>query len=215
MTNPTPNPACGLFEERMNRALDGECSLADLAYEPHLAACADCRASLSAVQLMLNGLDAQPTILPPVGFVDRVVPVVLAERKQTQERAWTLKMFLGSLAASIALAIGVAAPWRTAPDTSVAKAVPPKVVPSVQKSFADAGSAVVSLTKKAATETLAPAKNLFAFAESKKPTAPARATEVPAATTAIQPITDTTKRAINLFIRDVGSLASIQNKMKS
>jgi anti-sigma factor RsiW len=213
---------CGEFDAQINRALDGEFSVTELSRNPHLSVCADCRSSLAAVPVLLEALQSQAEVVLPSGFAERVVPRVLAERKQTAERKWGLKVLIGSLAASVAFAFVVAAPWRSTPTIrtdSVAVRNPTEKLPSVSKSFADAGTAFVSLTKRAANETLAPARKLFAVRE----TAPTQANTslprpgdpVPAATSTIQPITDTTKRAINLFLRDVGSLTSIPNKMKS
>jgi hypothetical protein len=93
---------------------------------------------------------------------------------------------------------------------------------SIRSTLNEAGSAVVSLTRKASDDTLAPARNLFSTRAASKPPAgrpsadlPEAITELPeSAKAGLEPLTNTARRAVNLFIRDVGSVAG-PGKMKS
>jgi hypothetical protein len=106
------------------------------------------------------------------------------------------------------------------PDTkSFAHRDPP--AETIRGQIGEAGSAVVSLTRKATDDTLSPARNLFAApAPRVSPKQPAidlpdPLAEMPeAAKAGLEPLADTAKRAVNLFLRDVGGAAGA-GKMKS
>jgi hypothetical protein len=209
----TMPPACAAFDATVQRVLDGDLPPAALA-EAHALDCHECRELAGATRVLLEGLATIPSPVPPADFADRIVPAAVAERKRSADRRWTARVAAFTLAASVLTAFVLANPWRpTAPRSQEMVAVT-KTPPSVAKSFAEAGSAFVSLTKRAADESFAPAKSLFANIDLPKPTPAVAPPDAPDAASAVRPITNTAKRALNLFIRDVGGLATIP-QMKS
>ncbi|QEL19402.1 hypothetical protein [Limnoglobus roseus] len=213
MTNPTsPAAACGRFEVAVQRVLDGDLPI-DALSDPHTESCPACREMAGATVALLTGLKSLPPVLPPANFADRVVPAVIAERRQADFRR-SVRIAVASLAAAVVVAF-LATEGRQSPQPAVASRSPDPVriaPPSVTKSFAEAGSAVVSLTKRATEESLSPARNLFASLDTVRPTpaaVPVQTDLRPTSASPVEPITNTAKRALNLFIRDVGGFASI------
>ncbi len=203
--------SCEQFEDAIHRVLDGDLPPAALAV-PHVEVCPTCRESAATVVAMLAGLQALPPIEPPPGFATRVLPAVVAERRRSDVRR-SVRIAMASLAAAVVVAF-LAIHNRTADRPAMvvkSPSLPNAAPPSVGRSFADAGSAVVSLTRRATQESLSPARNLFASLDTPRPLPipiSASPVVVPSASP-VQPITNTAKRALNLFIRDVGGFASL------
>lgn len=213
MNDPTPPLTdCAAFDAAVQAVLDGTVPPSALD-DPHARGCRPCREVAAAARLLLTGLESLTLPPPPAGFADRVVPAVTADRRRAASAWRTARVAAASLAASALIAFAAFPSRPGAQQAVVPRSDAPAAVvqaPSVAKSLADARSAVVSLTKRAATESFSPAKSLFASLDLTPPPAPvsAPAADVPAAS-AVQPIANTAKRAINLFIRDVSTLAPV------
>ena len=206
-------PTCPLFEAVVQRVLDGALPIAALT-DPHAEGCPPCRETAAAVRVLLAALKSPTPIVPPAHFAERVVPVVVADRRRRAEFRRSVRIAVASLAASILVAF-LTTDFRPVSQPTAFRSVEPvpqnqPTPPSVTKSFADAGSAVFSLTRRAADESLSPARNLFAGLDVPRPTpTPVHADIKPTSSSPVEPITNTAKRALNLFIRDIGGLAAI------
>lgn len=216
-TNPG-SPNCAAFDAVLQSVFDGDrpaSALDDL----HAATCEPCRELASAAKELLAGFPilAAP-IDSPVDFASRIVPNVLAERNRSRAVRRTIVAVAASLAASVLIAVAASRPWYS----QVREVVKIESVnqnsdlkpPPVESSFRQAGAAFASLTKRAAEESIAPARNLLAGIELTPPAPTVVPMPPTRASSTVEPITNTAKRAINLFIRDVGGLAPSSN-MKS
>jgi hypothetical protein len=215
MNEPTGRSECDAFAEVVQSVLDGDRPAGALA-APHAANCDDCRALAESAQALAAGIRELARSIVPPDFAARVVPAALAERRR--ERFGRRAMATTALAASVLFAIIVAKPWapdgRAVAERETVSEPPVRIAPPVEDSLREAGSAFVSLTKRTAAETFAPARNLLAGIELPDATPPAEPPKVEAASmdSPIAPITNTARRAINLFIRDVGGLAPSSNR---
>ena len=85
-TDPIP-PECRATVERIQRALDGEVS-ADALGDPHAVVCAACQDRVRAARVLMSVLATPPEpVAVPVGFADRVLVAVAAERRAETRRA--------------------------------------------------------------------------------------------------------------------------------
>jgi hypothetical protein len=216
MTGPTDTPPdpCARFAAAADRVLDGELPFAALRADPHAAACPDCRPLADGVRAIL-GMPAVPAVTVPRGFADRVT--VAAVRDRRRRRRLAVAGWGGGLAVAAAVLVAV---WTGSPPANpsnarppVAREEPPAPVP-VARSLADAGSAIVSLSRRTADESLAPAFGLFAGREKATPAAATTPNpmeplaELPqAAKGGVEPVTAAPLRALSLFVRDLGEAA--------
>jgi hypothetical protein len=222
--NPTPPPAagCAAFEAMVQSVLDRGLS-PDALHAGHAAGCPDCRALAAATRRLL---DAAPHVAgPPPGLSDRIVAAALWDRRVRRRRRFA-GAALAAVAASLLIAGGAVYYSRPVPNggPDVAQAPPtpppaPKVPeappPRVSDEFAEAGSAVVAITRKATDQAVAPTRTLLPppgvvsvpVADALpgiEPAAESLAGVPEAARSGIEPVADKTRRAVNLFLRDVG-----------
>jgi hypothetical protein len=201
-TSTRPLSPCGQFDTRLQRILDGETSVDALTTDPHLPTCSACADSALAARLLLTTLAAPAMVPVPAGFASRVLDRLQSERVNRQQRLRTIRIAIVSLAAAVLLAVGASSPWSTGP-TPISVAVASRLAPAE------------SLTR--VDESLAPAQQLFASVSTAP--APMATPHTPIVgtstlpTTAFAPVTNTTKRAIDLFVRDLSGLARV-NKSK-
>jgi len=158
----------------------------------------------------------------PGGFTDRVTTGALRQRKRRIRAQWTVGMTLAASVLAVAgLFVSEAFTGRT-PEV-VYRPVPPVVVEppaatKVREQLAEAGAALESLTWETTEKAVAPTLTLFDSA--------ARATVPPprlvpgddptlalaslpnAARSSLRPVTNTTRRAMNRLLRDVGLRAN-------
>lgn len=159
----------------------------------------------------------------PVGFAGRTTTAVLAQHRTFRRRVWIARAGGLAIAASavLAIAIGLSAPKAlpevaAIPTTPATFATPPKVEPTapIQKSFAEARDAIVSITRTTTDKALAPTMTVIASAE-KWPMPGAvdprtgvetngftDATE--SARTGLDPVASQPRRAMNRMLRDFG-----------
>lgn len=206
---------CDRFASLVQAVLDGERPASALE-SGHAARCEVCEDLAASARMLLAHLEPLSSITVPAGFAERVVPVVVAERKRERDFRRGVVAAVASLAAAV-LVMVYGVPRDPGPavanrEPSVPVSVKP---PPVEHSIREAGLAFANLTKRAATESIAPARNLLEKIQWDEEPAAAPPTPKDAASPAetVAPITNTARRAIDLFIRDVGSLApSTQRK---
>jgi hypothetical protein len=218
-------PACAAFRELLQLRLDGVCPGATDASREHSANCADCKALADAGELLLSALPAITNEQPAAGFADRVMTRMSAEPARSwNQRPW---LWIGglTLAASVLIAVLavinqssttlpvresiVFAPPERQPDPPDKKRdVADKPVP-LRDSLQEATTAVAALTRKATADNFGlrlpkwPNARMDGLAKVDPPPAAIQDVRQNAAS-GIAPITDSARRAVNVFWREFG-----------
>jgi hypothetical protein len=211
--------SCRDARDWMHRRLDGEFGEPPPGLDAHLAGCRDCRELLAFAGRLEEGVRRLPCPAPPPDLAGRITARVLF--RQRQARTWRRAAAVVSLAAAALLAIWLVRPAAgptispATPGGEVARrGPPPRPVPSLQRQVEEAGQAVVSLTRRAADETVGPTR-AFIPDLSIPPVAVASA-DRPATDTArslrevgqnvsagLEPVTTSARRAFSLFLREL------------
>jgi hypothetical protein len=237
---------CTDCQERLQARLDGEGVPAD-EIAAHLATCPECRELEAAARRMQAGLRLLTPPVPPGGFAERVTAGVLADRRRRVRRRLAFVGVVTALAASVLVVLFIAPgddgrtpagwvkreyyavrehyfPW-TLSDRSLPQlplSVPPPSeeapAPSLNDNMAEATSAVASLARRTADETVSNGQLLV-------PTVPLPMTEPevlgpplepPAQSLreaghgvalGLEPVTNSAVRALDLFRRDMAPMA--------
>jgi hypothetical protein len=211
----------------LQRRLDGGGAMPPVV-EAHLTACADCRARFRAAQVLDTALARLAPPAPPALFTERLVAGVQDDYRRRRLWRWQTA---GALAACVALAVWLSwpRPERPAPGPSVPDS--PQVVqegprpadapPTLGQGLAEAGEAVVELTRRAAAEAVGEGRQLLPgvpvpSALSAPPLGPAFDLAAgplddarQALTDGFEPVTTSARRAARLFLRDL-PLAEIE-----
>jgi hypothetical protein len=230
---------CLEAQDLLQRRLDGEALTDRAALDLHLANCADCRSLHAAAGALATGLRLLPAVAPPVHLQALLVASLLAERnaRQRRQRRW---LTATALAASLLLAFGIGlavtgsesanrffegqfAGWfKPAPSpqppvatTPVTAATPQPEGPSIRDGVAEAGTAVVSLTRRTTEETVEQTRLLTGTLPSAtinlREVLPPPQDQQPLAvwqeagqrvTTGFEPVTSSARRAFRMFVRE-------------
>lgn len=153
------------------------------------------------------------TFAVPAGFADRVSERFAARVRFIRRVKWATAVGL------VALTAGVGYFATREPHVPVVN-TPPQPVrteppPKLGESLSEAGEALASLSRDTAEKTVAPTRSIFGTVERLRvPTADVDADLTPAtqsfaamptaAKSSLEPLTNNTRRAINLFLRDTG-----------
>lgn len=214
--NETVATNCTAFVDIVQLVLDRELPLGALE-TPHVATCVECRGLASAARVLaaapVNSFDA------PVELADRITTAVEGDYRTRTRLRLAGRAIAAALAASVLIA-GLLY-LRPSEKPEIAEVPPqkqpestPAPPPRVADRFADAGSALASITRKATDQTVTPTRQLLPTT----PTPFSPMSEVPgvepateslasvpsSAKAGFEPIATTTKRAMNLFMRDTG-----------
>ncbi|MBN9519821.1 hypothetical protein J0H58_15070 [bacterium] len=224
VTDDTP-PACGPTLAAVQRVLDGAEPVAVLDADPHAAGCAGCRARVDETRVLLAALALPPEpVAVPARFADGVLTALKADRRERRRRRLLMSVG-GGFAVAAAVAVAVVLLNRT-PDAPGFVEQPPAVVPTpqapaprpvrVSAELARAGDALRESSRPLAEPVAAAPKVVAGIAEAIIPpmAAPvnddvlpvaASLAELPAAArTGLEPVTGTTQKAFDRFLRDVG-----------
>jgi hypothetical protein len=227
----SPND-CAAYDRLVNVVLDGEAAVSELFANTHPTGCQPCREIRDAAILLINGLKQTPSAKPQPDFVDKVTRSAARDYQKRRIIRWSGRVASGAIAAGI-LIIWLSSPSALQPTQndvagSVSKKLPeplpvlnPEMIvrdkspaDSLQERLGEAGSALIALSRKATDETLTPARNLLPAPTPRvlpmqtSVELPEPLTELPqAAKAGLEPLTNTAKRAVNLFLRDVGGAA--------
>jgi hypothetical protein len=221
MSNEIRSSFCPEFQEALQRFLDGEAGALGPACEDHRAKCASCHDDYLAAVRLARGLQLRGKPDSPTGLTERLVAAVMADAIEPSARGATRRILeVLAVAACLLLVIALGlrfapAPNRETPNPSPIAEVPGTAPMTLQKSFADAGSAVASLTRRTADETIEPARKLLTAAAD----SPAlKADPIPdmmdpanqsltrireGAASGFQPVANSARRAVSLFLRDL------------
>lgn len=211
---------CRLGEQLLQEHLDGHRTADSL--EHHLEACTDCAADLPFLQRLLHGIPLLHPPVPPSDLTERLTMAVLAQppRVPAPPKHRHLHPVLAlALAASILLALGVWAPRVPQPNTpensdSLASIDPHPAALPLQDTVEEAGSAMLALTSRTAGRTLESTATFFptmdpALLEPLPPMPPLEPPLDPLleaganVSATISPLTDSARRAVGLFLRDL------------
>lgn len=233
---------CTESQDLLQRRLDGEPAIHP-ELPGHLADCAACRGLHAAAGALDRGLRLRKPILPPEGLRRNIVAAALAERRARKRRfafgamaaAASLFLCVGLVLLSRAEDGTARNPFRVAqefvaqliwpayivepapiddnrPTPGIVVKTPP--APSLRDSVAEAGTAVVALTKRTAEETREQTKVFTEVLPMPLPTFEvAPPLQDPVVTTVWQetgqrvstgfePVTSSARRAFSMFVRE-------------
>jgi predicted anti-sigma-YlaC factor YlaD len=213
--------SCSEFQNGLQRFLDGEAAALGPACDHHRIECASCRSDYLAAVRLARGLRLRARPDSPTGWTDRLVAAVIADVTRPSARGATRRIVEALLVAAcllLAVAMGLHfARSRNEPVPAPRElvAVPGPGPMTIEKSLADAGSAVASLTRRTADETIEPARKLISSAAD---SAALRVDPIPdmmdpanqsltqirqGAALGFEPVANSARRAVSLFFRDL------------
>jgi hypothetical protein len=216
---------CAEFQELLQQRLDGE-SIADSdEMNGHRTACCSCRELETLASRLLGAFGARSVPKPSEKLSDQIVSLVMAEMESRQaRRRWTRRaLAVSSLAAGILLAAFLEYSWwgprrpRDFPDSNVVtkKDERPASIPNQPRlNFQEAGSTLVALVNRTADETVGQGRVLLpqevpaprlTVADNWQPALSPQAIRDAQDGVAVgfEPVTDSARRAVNLFLREL------------
>lgn len=210
MTEPGPN-TCATFEELVQRVLDREAPLTALE-TTHPTTCAACRGLASAARVLAT--TPTSSFEAPVELAARITDTVADDYRSRQR--WRVAARAGALALAASVLFAGFLYLRPVEQLEVVSAPPRQLPPSprVADRFADAGSAIATITRKASDQTVAPTRQLLPTTATPfapmgdvagvEPVTESLASVPSSAKAGFEPLATTTRRAMNLFMRDTG-----------
>lgn len=206
---------CSNYQAWLQSHLDGGQCGDPADFESHLRACPDCSALDRAAQQLRDGLLALTPPCPPSDLANRITARVIAGRLRSRRRrvaAWA------GLAAGVLVAVGLGLGWSRLFPSKPARPETPAIVVAqkdetpappvhLRESLAEAGSAVASLTGRAADETVGPTRLLIPSLPRPEPGAAGSARSLREAGQGVsegfEPVTESARRAVGLFFREL------------
>jgi hypothetical protein len=208
---------CHSFHEHLQDRLDGGRPELPIGAAEHLRSCPACAGLYGAAERLAVGLRLLTPAAPPSDLGDRIVALVSRRRRpklslRPRSRRAVVPL---AIAACLLLAIGVRL-------LLVRRAVqPPVAEPSLGESVAEARKAVVDLTSRTADEAVDRTRQwLPRLPEPTTPKAedvlgpPVRTLRGAQAsvTSGLAPVTDSARRAVDLFLRDLPPMGLSDDK---
>jgi len=215
---------CDEYRNWVQVSLDGDAVEGDdLAM--HLAACPGCRLLAAAAAGLQVGLRCLVPPPPPAGLAERITVGVMADRRQRRRRR-RLVFAVSGLAAAAAVVLAVLMAGRPGPNPPIGPqvalteprgSVPPDKTPpaaSLNDNMAEAGTAVESLVRRTADETVSSGQILMPSVSLPMPTEDAVTAPLEPSgqslreaghgvAAGLQPVADSAVRAFDLFRRDL------------
>lgn len=224
---------CLEAQEQLQHRLDGDSAPDSAAVERHLSECGPCRELFAAAALFLEGLKSLPRSPITAALTKRIVASVDADRR-LRIRSFRVRVAItAALAASLLLTALAGFLWlpaaqKSGPAPNLARKDDkqrPESPPAIAKSMDDARLAVKSLTERLADQTAQQAMLLVAAATPADLGPLVSGPAVPEAADAAQtlryagqglsdglePVTRSTRRALQFFVREVAGFESGQD----
>jgi hypothetical protein len=205
---------CTDWENLLQERLDGGPAADRPGLEPHLAACPSCRERHAAARRLEEGLRLLAPPAPPAGLSGRVAARVLDDRHARLRRRHRLLRTVAAVAAAVLLVFLTVRDRPSPPEPVppvVAALQAPAPSPSLRDSVAEASTAVVDLTRRTADETVGQGRLLVPVVVGTPPDAagdPQSSVHSlreagQGVSTGLDPVTDSARRALDLFLRDI------------
>jgi hypothetical protein len=218
---------CRQFEDLLNERLDGREVGDPAALAEHVRTCTDCRGLEAASRRLQQGLHRPPP-QPSPDLAARIVARVAADRRRRGRRVRYRWRVTVALAACLVLALGLRTDWfglrglvrGPAPANQVTrqqepsdKRQEPAEAETLRDSVAEASRAVAALTRETTTETVNQTRSLLPevappalppvdLAQLEPTTRPWREAGE-GVTMALEPVANSARRAVNLFLREL------------
>jgi hypothetical protein len=230
---------CVECQQLLQLHLEGGPISEQAALDAHLATCVECRSWHAAAHLLEQGLSGLAPPAPPAGLADRIVVGVLAERWSAL-RFRRRVLALAAVAASLLALVLLGRLWQhggesgPAPsdESQLAKETPlaqkhdldhSPPGPSLRKSLAEAREAAAELTLGKTSDTVRPAWSWWSElvqapasdGKSPKPLDPTAKSLRDAGngvSAGLEPVTDSARRAFNLFLREIPPMESEEKR---
>jgi predicted anti-sigma-YlaC factor YlaD len=217
---PEPPDPCAAADEALQRFLDGAAEPDSPALQRHWHNCRDCRERFAAARRLRDALARRQVPPEPSALLtERIVVAVVRDGQRRDRRRWLAG---AALAAAVLLAIGVTWPRRP-PGGEVVQIEPPATrpgethtlpLPSLRAGLAEAGTAVVGLTRRTVDETVGTSTLLRAvplnplpdpsdWAEAFQPAAQSLGVARQGLAEGLEPVTTSARRAARLLWRDL------------
>jgi hypothetical protein len=216
---------CAEFQELLQQRLDGERIADSGEMERHRTACCSCRELETLASRLLGAFGARSVPMPSEKLSNQIVSLVMAEMDSQQaRRRWTRRaLAVSSLAAGLLLAAFLGYSWwgprrpLDVPNSNIVtkKDEPPASVPNQPRlNFQEAGSTLVALVNRTADETVGQGRVLLpqevpaprlTVADNWQPALSPQAIRDAQDGVAVgfEPVTDSARRAVNLFLREL------------
>jgi hypothetical protein len=207
-TDPGPaRPGCEPARAALQRLLDGDVDWDGPDAAGHRVSCVDCREELALARSLAREVRAA---VVPIDLAGKVLSAAVTDRRRRPVRRYA--SVSGVLAASVLVAVMVLHPApQTVSETPTFAAATRKSEPSAQskplgEAVSEARDALVSLTRRTATETRDSSTSLIPNPKlSDKPIASSGleplADAQAGASRSVEPIRSSARRALNLFLR--------------
>lgn len=220
---------CSRVAEAVQDILDGAAAALPPELEAHRQRCRDCQAVAAAAEQLRAGLAAWPRPAVSPDFAGRVVTGYLADRASTHAtmRRWRRVVTWVTIAAAILLGAGIAVDqyWRSTRPMKVAAVSVPRAPARDQRppgsldlreNLASASDAILSLTRRTTTGTIAPTTDLLsldmetswlkppdALPDAADPAAQSLEEVRQGAAAGFEPMANSARRAFAMFTRDL------------
>jgi hypothetical protein len=210
---------CPECQDLLQQRLDGTPPADPADLDRHLASCPDCRAWHAAAGRLEAGLHLLPPVVVPADLAGWIAGRVLGERRAARRRRAWLGAGL-ALAASVLLVFVLARGRPPVGPAPVVEAPEHGGKESLRDSVSEAGSAVVSLTRRTAGETVGQGElllppvvarpNLDEVAASGAMGPPVRSLRAAGqgVSEGLEPVTSSARRAFDLFLSEIPPMES-------
>jgi len=203
---------CTTCRDLLQRRLDGE-SISHPVLQRHLDDCGECRQAHLAGERLLAGVARIKAPVASAALVERITQRVISDRRAQRRRRVLITL---SLAASLLLVFATLAwgPTHVPAPIDLARADDAPAAPELRDSVAQAGSAVVAISARAADDAVDPARELLPVLAGPMlaeldlhPIVEGPAVALNDAGQGLkagfEPMTSSARRAIGLFLRDL------------
>ena len=221
---------CSDCQELLQQYLDGTPLAERALFDQHVAACPECREWHAAAQRLTTGLRLLVAPAPPSGLTARIISGVLADRHARQR--FRRQLTVGAALAASLLLVALAGyfwtrtgdvnptPSGTNPPVANNQPVETPAPPSLRDSVAEVGSAVASVTRRTAGDTVEQARQWLpavptpALSESSvleqtlDPPARSLREAGQGVSAGFEPVTSSARRALDLFLREIPPMES-------